>query len=142
MSTSPDVPTILVADDEADIVALLSRRLVRAGYRVVTAVDGEEALRQARRLLPALALLDVMMPKFTGIEVSRRLRATGETRQIPVILMSAGLADKLVVPLDADAFITKPFGIDEIPRMVREVLAGPRREAYLPIDSWQPRGVE
>jgi len=121
--------TILVADDEPDIVVLVSRRLVRAGFRVVTAADGEEALRKARLLLPDLAVLDVMMPRFTGIEVSRRLRAGDATRRIPVILISAGLPDKLVVPIDADAFMTKPFGPDEIPRMVREVLARPRRLA-------------
>jgi len=121
--------TILVADDEPDIVALIARRLVKVGYRVITAANGGEALERAQRELPDAAVLDVMMPLLTGIEVSRRLRAMPSTRDIPVILISAGLPDKLVVPADADAFISKPFGPTEIPLMVRAVLARSGRPA-------------
>jgi CheY-like chemotaxis protein len=123
---SADPVTILVADDEPDIVALVERRLVRAGYRVITAADGREALQLAQREAPALAVLDVMMPLMTGIEVSRRLRSMPATREIPVILISAGLPDKLI-PGDADAFVSKPFGRSDLPLMVRSVLAGPGR---------------
>jgi CheY-like chemotaxis protein len=121
--------TVLVADDEPDIVALISRRLVKAGYRVITAANGGEALQRAQEELPAVAVLDVMMPLMTGIEVSRRLRSLPATHDMPVILISAGLPDKLVVPADADAFISKPFGPMEVPLMVRAVLERPARSA-------------
>lgn len=120
---------ILVADDEPDIVALVSRRLTRSGFTVITAVDGEAALEAAREELPDLALLDVMMPKLTGIEVSRLLRSAPETHALPVILMSAGLFNKLTIHDEADAFIAKPFGALELPALVRDVLARTPREA-------------
>ncbi|HVM13833.1 MAG TPA: response regulator [Egibacteraceae bacterium] len=127
---SMGAPTILVADDDPDLVALVARRLVKAGYRVVTASDGEEALQQARQLGPQLAVLDVMMPKLSGIEVARRLRASAGTQHIPVILVSAGLPGELVgqsIPADVDAFISKPFSPRSIPNMVEEVLARPHQ---------------
>ena len=120
--------TILVADDEADIVALATRRLTKSGFTVITAVNGEDALRLIRDRRPCLAVLDVMMPKLTGIEVSRLLRAAPETHATPVILMSAGLLEKLNIPEDADAFISKPFGAFELPALVCEVLARAARE--------------
>lgn len=123
-----DGPTILVADDESDIVRLATRRLVRAGYTVVTAADGAEALLQAERILPQLALLDVMMPKLTGVEVAQRLRATA-ARHMPIILMSAGLPHELVLPRDADAFINKPFDPLQPQAVVEAVLAGRHLEA-------------
>lgn len=118
--------TVLVADDDPDLVALVVLRLVRAGYEVVTASDGEAALRLAGELLPDLALLDVMMPKLTGVEVLRRLRALPETSAMPVILISAGLHDDLVgggLLAGADDFIRKPFGPREVPSRVQAVLA-------------------
>ena len=125
--------TILVADDEPDIVALTSRRLARSGFTVITAVNGEEALQASREQKPDLALLDISMPKLTGVEVSRLLRAAPETHATPVILMSAGLFDKLTIPDDADAFIAKPFGALELPALVREVLG--REQRVTPADS-------
>jgi DNA-binding response OmpR family regulator len=122
-------PTILVADDEPDIVALVSFRLTKSGFTVITAVNGDEALHAAQDLMPDLALLDVMMPKLTGIEVSRLLRAAPATHATPVILMSAGLFDKLTIPDDAEAFISKPFGALELPALVREILDRRPRKA-------------
>jgi DNA-binding response OmpR family regulator len=121
--------TILVADDEPDIVALVERRLTNSGFAVITAVNGEDALQTARAHLPDLVLLDVMMPKLSGIEVSRLLRSAPETHPIPVILMSAGLVNRLTIPDDADAFIAKPFSARALPELVREVLARTRRGA-------------
>lgn len=130
MSThATDPVTVLVADDEPDIVALIARRLAKTGYRVITAANGCEALERAQRELPAVAVLDVMMPLMTGIEVSRRLRSLPETRSMPVILISAGIQDKMMVPADADAFISKPFGRTEIALMVRSLLERPGRSA-------------
>ena len=115
-------PTILVADDEPDIVLLGCRRLRRAGYAVITATNGEEALREAIDRQPDLALLDVMMPRLTGIEAARAIRAAFAPRHLPVILMSAGLPDKVRVPWDADAFVTKPFVGQVLAETVRELL--------------------
>lgn len=127
MSITADLGTILVADDEPDLIALVSRRLTRTGYTVITAVDGEDALRTALARRPDLALLDVMMPVRTGLEVSRMLRDRPDTHQMPVILMSAGLVE-IDIPDDADAFIVKPFGALELPALVHQVLSrGPRR---------------
>lgn len=126
MTIAPAASTILVADDEPDIVALVSRRLRKAGFTVITAVNGEDALQKAMAGMPDLALLDVMMPLLTGIEVSRQLRASPRTHAMPVILMSAGLGD-MNIPDDADAFIAKPFGAFELPALVAEVLAQPPR---------------
>jgi len=118
-----DGPVILVADDELDIVRLARRRLVRAGYTVVTAADGAEALLQAEQVRPDLALLDVMMPKLTGIEVAHRLRSTAAW-DMPIVLMSAGLPHELVLPRDADAFINKPFDLLQPQGVVEAVLSG------------------
>ena len=82
-------PTILVADDSGVVRELIVFRLERSGYRVVAASDGGEALRIARDQMPDLAILDVMMPNLTGIEVTQRLRADEATSQIPVILLTA-----------------------------------------------------
>lgn len=124
MTTESSGTTILVADDESDIVRLASRRLVRAGYTVVTAGDGEEALAEAERTgTAALLLLDVMMPKLTGIEVARRLRST-EVPHVPIVLMSAGLPHDLELPRDADAFVAKPFAAAEPHSTVQAVLSG------------------
>lgn len=132
MTDLPAVPsTILVADDEPDIVFLVCRRLRRAGYTVITAINGEEALREAIASEPDLVLLDVMMPKLTGIEAARGLRAAFATRHLPVILMSAGLPEKVQVPRDADAFITKPFNGHELVDTVRELLDRDRSPAAL-----------
>ena len=118
--------TVLVADDDPDLVALVARRLVRAGYRVITASDGEQALQMVEQFMPELAVLDVMMPKLTGIDVVGRLRAHPATRNVRIILISAGFPDNVVSrdpPAGADDYIKKPFGVLEIPDRVQAVLA-------------------
>ena len=116
--------TILIADDEEDILGLLRLHLTRLGYEVVAARDGEEALRLAAERRPDLAVLDVSMPKLDGLEVTRRLRDGGG---VPVILLSA-----LVQPSDvergleagAKAYMRKPFTGDELRERVEELLGG------------------
>jgi two-component system, OmpR family, phosphate regulon response regulator PhoB len=118
--------TVLVADDDPDLVALVARRLVRAGYRVITASDGEQALQLVEQFLPELAVLDVMMPELTGIDVVGRLRAHAATRDVRIILISAGFSDNVASrgpPAGADDYIKKPFGVLEIPDRVQAVLA-------------------
>ena len=82
-------PLLLIADDEEDILELLGFRLERAGYEIVRARDGEEALRLALEHLPSLVLLDVMMPGLDGYEVARRLRGDERTSAMPIILLTA-----------------------------------------------------
>lgn len=120
--TTPDVQTILVADDDPDLVRLLGRRLVRAGYDMITAQDGKEALEMVEQWLPEVVVLDVMMPKLTGIEVMHELRSNPETADIPVILISAGYEADNPAIAGADDFIRKPFGAQELPERVEAVL--------------------
>jgi DNA-binding response OmpR family regulator len=119
---------VLIADDDEDIRALVAFRLERAGYDVVAARDGEEALRLARERGPALAVLDVMMPKLTGLEVTRRLRAEEATSAMPVILLTARVQDADVargLEAGADDYIKKPFSPQELRARVEAIL-GPR----------------
>ena len=119
------VPTVLIADDDPDLVSLIALRLTKAGYTVLTASDGEEALKMAEEFLPDLAVLDVMMPKLTGLDVTRRLREKPETQHILVMLISAGFEHNEIwgLPAGADDYVKKPFGPQEIPNRVQAVLA-------------------
>src|SRR3569833_2579687 len=82
-------PSILVAEDESALVTLLRYNLEREGYRVLEARDGEEALLIAAEEKPDLVILDWMMPQLSGIEVCRRLRSRQETRNVPIIMLTA-----------------------------------------------------
>ena len=118
-------PTILVADDEPDVLELLAYRLSHSGYQVLGAHDGEEALRLAVDHPPDLAVLDVMMPKLDGYELTRRLRAEEQTRQVPVILLTARAQEADVATgfaAGADDYLRKPFNPDELVARVRAVL--------------------
>ena len=105
-------PLVLVADDDPDILALVGFRLERDGYEVLSAPDGETALELALARAPDLALLDVMMPRLDGYEVTRRLREHGPTTTIPIILLTARVQESDVamgLEAGADDFVTKPF---------------------------------
>jgi DNA-binding response OmpR family regulator len=118
-------PLVLVADDDPDILQLVALRLGRAGYEIVQATDGEEALRLAQERKPDLAVLDVMMPKLTGYEVTRKLREEEETRSLPVILLTARVHEADVSSgfgVGADDYITKPFSPDELRTRVEAIL--------------------
>jgi two-component system phosphate regulon response regulator PhoB len=82
-------PTVLIAEDESALVTLLRYNLEREGYRVVEATDGEEALLLAAEEKPDLVLLDWMLPQLSGIEVCRRLRARPESRNVPILMLTA-----------------------------------------------------
>lgn len=117
--------TVLIADDDADILELVAFRLERAGYEVLTAGDGEEALSLARERRPALAVLDVMMPKLTGYDVVRAMRDEDGTRDIPVILLTARVQDADVsrgFEAGADDYVRKPFSPQELRARVEAVL--------------------
>ena len=105
-------PLVLVADDDPDILALVRFRLERDGYEVLSAPDGETALDLALARTPDLALLDVMMPRLDGYEVTRRLREHGPTTTIPIILLTARVQEPDVergFEAGADDYVTKPF---------------------------------
>jgi DNA-binding response OmpR family regulator len=120
-----DTPLVLCADDDEDILALVSLRLGRAGYEVVQATDGDQALLLARERRPALAVLDVMMPGRTGLEVLQELRADEATSAIRVILLSARAQQSDVengLAAGADAYLAKPFRAAELVEKVGELV--------------------
>jgi two-component system phosphate regulon response regulator PhoB len=122
---SDHVPVLLVADDDEDILTLVQLRLSRSGFEVIVARDGEEALRLVRERHPDLAVLDWMMPKSSGLEVLRAIRADSETAGIPVILLTARASEADVQEgLDAGAvdYIAKPFSPQELAARVHSIL--------------------
>jgi len=120
------VPVLLIADDDEDILTLVQLRLSRSGYEVVVARDGEEALRLAREKQPDLAVLDWMMPKASGLEVLRAIRADAELRDIPVVLLTARASEADIeegLAAGADDYIAKPFSPQELAARIQVILA-------------------
>ncbi len=118
---------ILIADDEPNIVVSLKYLLERAGYQVLVARDGQEAIDTIRRERPALVLLDVMMPKKSGHDVCAELRADDALRDTLVLMLSAKGRDTDIdkgLGVGADAYVTKPFSTRELAARVAELLAG------------------
>jgi DNA-binding response OmpR family regulator len=123
--TTGTKPLVLVADDDRDILELVAFRLERAGYDVVTADDGVQALAVADERAPDLAVLDVMMPRMDGYEVTRRLRGRSDTERIPVILLTARVQEADVqrgFDAGADDYLKKPFSPQELRARVQAVL--------------------
>jgi two-component system alkaline phosphatase synthesis response regulator PhoP len=117
--------TILVVDDEPGIVIIVRDYLDRAGFRVLTAGDGETALRLARTERPSLVLLDLMLPGLDGLDVTRALRQDPSTNGLPLIMLTARVdeTDRVAgLELGADDYITKPFSPREVVARVRAVL--------------------
>ncbi len=118
-------PYILVMEDEDALATLLQYNLEKEGYDVVVAADGEEGLVQIDERQPDLVLLDWMLPKVSGIEVCRRIRGRTETRNLPIIMLTArGEESDRVRGLDtgADDYLTKPFSMTELIARIRAVL--------------------
>ena len=118
-------PHILVFEDEDALATLLQYNLEKEGYKVSVASDGEEGLMQAEEETPDLVLLDWMLPKVSGIEVCRRLRGRPETRNVPIIMLTArGEESDRVRGLDtgADDYLTKPVSMVELNARIRAVL--------------------
>ena len=123
--TDREAPLVLVADDEEDIRSLVAFRLRRAGYEVITAADGEEALLLTTTRLPDLVVLDMMMPKATGLEVTRSLREQDSTKDIPVILLTARAQEADVASgfaAGADDYVKKPFSPMDLQLRVQALL--------------------
>jgi DNA-binding response OmpR family regulator len=120
-----ETPLILVADDDPDILTLVTVRLERAGYAVVTARDGEEAVQVALDRRPDLAVLDVMMPRADGYEATRRLRGHSETSRMPIILLTARVQEEDIargIEAGADDYVMKPFSPQELGARVHSAL--------------------
>ncbi len=118
-------PHVLVVEDEEALAQLLKYNLEKEGYRVSVAMDGEEALVVADESNPDLVVLDWMLPKAPGIEVCRRLRARQESRNTPIVMLTArGEESDRVRGLDmgADDYITKPFAMGELLARLRAVM--------------------
>jgi DNA-binding response OmpR family regulator len=118
-------PLILIADDDPDILALVSFRLERAGYEIVQARNGEEAVQVALARRPDLAVIDVMMPRIDGYEATRQLRQHEETSQMPIILLTARVQEEDIArgfDAGADDYVKKPFSPQELGSRVHAVL--------------------
>ena len=116
---------ILVADDEPHILRVVKDKLANAGFTVITAANGEEALAAALAENPGLVLLDVMMPKMNGYEVCRSLRANERFAKIPILLLTARGQDldrQMGLSAGADEYITKPFSPRQLLQIVQEKL--------------------
>lgn len=124
------IPTVLVADDDADILRLVSRRLSHRGYRILTAETGFEALATALECCPDAAVLDGIMPGLEGHEVCARMREDDRTRDVPVVLLTAKAADadyREALDAGADAYLVKPFRIEDLDSKLKELLSSARQ---------------
>ena len=122
--------TVLVADDDADIRELVAFKLTQAGYEVVTAPDGVSALETARTTPLDLAVLDLMMPGLSGLDVCAQLRREEATATLPVIMLTAKAQEQDVATgfaAGADDYVVKPFSPRELVSRVQAVLARARR---------------
>jgi len=116
---------ILVVDDDRQIVRLVQSYLQQSGFSVLTAYDGEEALHAIRREKPDLIVLDLMLPKRDGLEITRSLRGDQTLASIPILMLTARVEDLdkiLGLELGADDYLTKPFNPSEVVARVRAIL--------------------
>ncbi|MGD8513219.1 MAG: response regulator transcription factor [Deltaproteobacteria bacterium] len=123
---------ILVVDDEEDILELLRFNLSREGCQVFCASSGEEALRLVRSEIPDLMVLDLMLPGIDGLEVARRLKSDPNTKNLPVVMLTAKGEEADIVTgleLGADDYVTKPFSPRVLVARVRAVLRRKAKEA-------------
>ena len=119
--------TVLVVDDDPVIQKLLQVNFELEGYKVITASDGIEGLERAKADLPDAIILDIMMPRMNGLEVARALKGSDDTRDIPVLLLSAkAQASDVAVGMEigADDYVTKPFDPAELLERVGDLLKG------------------
>ncbi len=125
-----EAPTILVVDDEEDLLNLLEYNLEQEDFRVLLARDGVAGLEQAREHMPDLVILDIMMPKMDGVEMCRRLRQDAHLRTIPVMMLTARTEEEdQVEGLDvgADIYLGKPVSVSVIVSQAKALLRSARR---------------
>jgi DNA-binding response OmpR family regulator len=126
-----ELPLILVADDDPDLLSLLEVNLEVEGYAVACAPDGLQALEMTRTMHPALVVLDVMMPGLDGLEVTRQLRADPATKDTAIVLLTARGTDPEVWEgwqSGANYYVTKPFDVEQLLGYVATLLASPEGE--------------
>lgn len=132
-TNAPAKPTILVVEDEAPLLTLLRYNLEKQGFRVEEAADGQEALLRVAETKPDLIVLDWMLPTLSGLEVCRQIRRRPNTRDLPIIMVTARSEDQDAVrALDtgADDYISKPFAMDALLARIRALL---RRSGAVPV---------
>lgn len=120
------MPKILIAEDEPDIRELVAFTLRFAGYEVVTASNGEEAVQLAIREMPDMALMDVRMPRMTGYDACRAMKANPDLKDMPVVFLSAKGQDNEIatgMAAGAEEYLLKPFAPDQLTERVRAILS-------------------
>ena len=118
---------ILIAEDERDIRELITFTLKYAGHEVFPTSNGEEAYQMATQIMPDLIVLDVRMPRMTGYEVCEQIKSNRNTRDIPVVFLSAKGQESEVqmgIEVGADEYILKPFSPEQLVERVKSILAG------------------
>ena len=118
-------PMVLIVEDEAPLLTLLRYNLEKQGFRVDEATDGQEALLRVAEARPDIILLDWMLPSLSGIEVCRQLRRRAETRDLPIIMITARTEDQDAVralDIGADDYIGKPFAMEQVLARMRALL--------------------
>jgi CheY-like chemotaxis protein len=132
--------TLLVVEDIPDILSLLKATLEFKGYRVVTARDGQEALEMIEREHPAVIVTDILMPRMDGFNLVHRLRLNSQTRDIPVIFLSATYVapeDKsFALSLGVTRFIEKPVNFEEFLPAISDLLAYNEKSSQAPLDEF------
>jgi two-component system phosphate regulon response regulator PhoB len=127
MSTPPN-KKILLIEDEPDVIDLLMMQLRKAGgFSAISAADGAEGLKKARAEAPALIVLDLMLPRMSGLEVCKILKTDSSTRHIPIIMLTAKAeeVDRIVgLEFGADDYVTKPFSPREMLLRIKAILRG------------------
>lgn len=119
--------TVLIADDEKNILISLEFLMKREGYNVVVAHDGQEAIDAVQREHPDLVLLDVMMPKKTGLDVCQEVRADPIFNDMPILMLTAKGRDTDIakgIAMGANGYVVKPFSTRELAEKVRNMLGG------------------
>jgi DNA-binding response OmpR family regulator len=135
--TKADAPTIFVAEDEPDMLEMVSANLRSAGFKIATAEDGATALASVREQRPSLLVLDLMLPGMSGLEVCRALKRDPATAAIPIIMLTARAeeVDRIVgFELGADDYITKPFSPRELVLRIQSVLRRSSQPPAAPAD--------
>jgi two-component system phosphate regulon response regulator PhoB len=141
------VTSVLLVDDEKDLLSLLDFNLRAAGFETILATTGEQAFAQVKRRVPELVLLDLMLPDIPGTEVCRRLKTDPRTKHVPVVMLTAKgeEVDRVVgFELGADDYVTKPFSVRELILRLKAVVrrAGPGRSHERPPESVGPIRID